>query len=179
MKYVLKFIHFKWVCLTWCRILLIENGNGLADCNNAFCNDAAATICEFTEDFISASPTSASMTIGFWKSWTTIWRVFHNCYEVSEEQSSNLASKVKTNSWILPLAQWIRPLAFNKMDRKLDRCSVLSPAAACIARAACKTGWWAMRQHRRQWRAARPHKCAAFASKTSLYKIIAFCCGAL
>ena len=27
--------------------------------------------------------------------------------------------------------------------------------------------------------AARPHKCAAFASKTSLYKIIAFCCGAL
>ena len=53
--------------------MLIENGNGLADCKKAFCKDAAAAfaICkEFTEFFVSTSPTSTgSMTwIGFKKS---------------------------------------------------------------------------------------------------------------
>ena len=62
-----------YMCLTWCKILLIENGNGLADCKKAFCKDAAAAfaICkEFTEFFVSTSPTSTgSMTwIGFKKS---------------------------------------------------------------------------------------------------------------
>ena len=70
-KYVLEPIYY--MCLTWCKILLIENGNGLADCKKAFCKDAAAAfaICkEFTEFFVSTSPTSTgSMTwIGFKKS---------------------------------------------------------------------------------------------------------------
>ena len=116
--------------LTWCRILLMENGRGL--CKSAFCNNSSLVSSVAMMTMIKTSTQKSFRVKTEKKIWVEEW--FGLSLEAAE--------------------QWIRPLAFNQMEVAAVVLFSSQPRTSTLSSAQLSY---------------------LTTSKTSLYKIIAFC----
>ena len=116
--------------LTWCRILLMENGRGL--CKRAFCNNSSLVSSVAMMTMIKTSTQKSFRVKTEKKIWVEEW--FGLSLEAAE--------------------QWIRPLAFNQMEVAAVVLFSSQPRTSTLSSAQLSY---------------------LTTSKTSLYKIIAFC----